>query len=85
MLLLMVVHLQIVDPCFLHALCVVVVVCSTAAVAQLSVVRQEVADGAKLRLMSSLLVLHLRQQDEVVHLDGRVATEVTTLEKTVMA
>ena len=84
MLLLMVVHLQIVDPCFLHALCVVVAY-STAAVAQLSVVRQEVADGAKLRLMSSLLVLHLRQQDEVVHLDGRVATGVTTLETTVMA
>lgn len=81
-LLLMVVHLQAADPCCLLALSVAVMR-SAAAVAQLSVVLQDIADGAKLLLMPSLLVLHLRQQDEVVHLDGQVATEVMALEKVV--
>ena len=78
----MVVHLQAADPCWLLAL--VAVVCSAAAVAQLSVVLQEVADGAKLRLMPSLLVLHHRHRDEIVHPDGLVATEVMVLEKVVI-
>ena len=80
-LLLMLVRQQVADP-YCHVALRVVSLCRAAAVAQLPAARQEVvADGAKLLPLPLLLVLDLRQQDEVVHLDVRVATEAMALEK----